>query len=97
MQSTEFLNHCRNLFASQADFRNARVTVVEAYASAIEKVTRAIANGKFTIPGAGIKAATEYIRVLAEAVPTEPGVAFLRHGTDGSIHNDSTKKDNTGQ
>ncbi len=73
-----FLEHCRNLFAAQADFRNARVSAVEAVASSIEKVTEKIGTNNLSAADAAI-----YIRALAEAVPTEPGVAFLPHDRKG--------------
>jgi len=69
----EFLNHCRRLFASLADFRDARVGVVEAYTSAIDKITHSAVHEGNISPGE----AAELIKVLTEAVPTEPGVAFL--------------------
>ena len=69
-----FIDHCRDLFASQADFRNARVSAVEAFAAAIGDVTSKIGTGKLTADEAA-----SYIRALAESVPSEPGVAFLPH------------------
>ena len=69
-----FLDHCRSLFASQADFRNARVIAMEAVASAVEQITHKIGNGNFSADDAAT-----YIRALAVLVPTEPGVAFLPH------------------
>ena len=71
-----FLEHCENLFASQADFRNARVGAVEAFADAIRIVTDNIGPKKMSAEAAAI-----YVRALAEAVPMEPGVAFLPHDT----------------
>ena len=73
-----FLDHCRNLFASQADFRNARVGAAEAFADAIGDVTNKIFANKLSAKDAAI-----YIRALAESVPTEPGVAFLPHNPKG--------------
>jgi len=73
-----FLEHCRNLFASQADFRNARVGAAEAFADAIREVTGKIATGEVTADEAAI-----YIRALANAVPIEPGVAFLSQDPKG--------------
>ena len=71
-----FLDHCRNLFASQADFRNARASAAEAFADAIGEVTKKIGT-EFTAVDAA-----SYIRALAESVPMEPGVAFLPHERD---------------
>jgi len=69
-----FINHCRDLFASQSDFRNARVSAVEAFAAAIRDVTSKIGTGKLTADEAA-----SYIRALAESVPSDQGVAFLPH------------------
>lgn len=74
LQEGAFLEHCRNLFASQADFRNARVGAAEAFADAIRTVTDKLSNNELSADQAG-----SYIRALAESVPTEPGVAFLPH------------------
>ena len=73
-----FLDHCRNLFASQSDFRNARVGAAEAFADAIGDVTNKLVANKLSA-----KDAATYIRALSESVPTEPGVAFLPHDPKG--------------
>ena len=81
LKGNAFLNHCGNLFASQADFRSARVGAVEAFVDAIERVTKKVGTGNLSTADAAI-----YIRALAEAVPTEPGIAFLSRETKvGSI------------
>lgn len=72
LEESAFLTHCRNLFASQFDFRNARVSAAEALADAIKTVTKKIGANNFSA-----KDAATYIRALADSVPTEPGVAFL--------------------
>ena len=78
-----FMDHCRNLFASQAAFHSARVSVVEAYASAIERVTEGMLSGDGKLSA---KDAADYIRMLADSVPTEPGAVFLprTHGMNGT-------------
>lgn len=73
-----FLHHCANLFATQADFRNARVSTAEAFADAVKTVTEKIGTGTLSA-----KDAVAYIDALAEVVPTEPGVAFLPRDPKG--------------
>ena len=79
LQEGTFLEHCKSLFASQTAFRNARVSVVEAYASAIERITSGVLASDGAIP---VKDAANYIKTLADAVPTEPGTAFLARALD---------------
>lgn len=78
-----FIEHCRNLFTAQADFRNARVSAVEAFAASIEMITEKVGKGNGKVSAAE---AAGYIRALAEAVPTEPGVAFLPHSAKGGLN-----------
>ena len=80
LAGSKFLNHCEDLFASQADFRHARVSAMEAFASAIEHVTHRVGSD-----GLSADDAATYIRALAESVPAEPGVAFLPHDSKGGF------------
>lgn len=67
-----FLDHCRELFALQADFRNARVGAAEALTIAVGQVTKKLVDNELSAKGAAL-----YIRALAESVQLVPGVAFL--------------------
>jgi len=79
LSDSTFLHHCKNLFASLADFRNARVSAAEAVADAILLVTKKIGTEELSADEA-----VTYIRALADAVPTEPGTAFLSHDPMGA-------------
>ena len=70
-----FLEYCRSLFGMQADLRSARVGLVETYASAIQTVIDKVGMKNDNISA---KDAVALILVLSEAVPTEPGAAFLK-------------------
>lgn len=70
-----FLEYCKALFAMQADLRGARVGLVETYASAIDAVIRRVGQVEKSISA---EDAATLILALSEAVPTEPGTAFLK-------------------
>ena len=92
-----FLTHCRSLFGMQADLRSARVGLVEAYASAIEIVVGKVGTENGMISP---KDAAALILALSEAVPTEPGAAFLKRefkveGVERRESNGSGSKSNS--
>ena len=100
-----FLNYCKSLFAMQADLRGARVGLVETYAAAIQTVVKGVADDESRLPA---KDAATLILALSEAVPTEPGVAFLKRTLEieglersetvgNDMENDSQRQGKTGR
>lgn len=73
-ETTTFADHCDNLFDQQARLRFARAKIIEARANAVESLVERVSQSDKQISLQDV--ATLFI-ALAQAVPSEPGVAFL--------------------
>lgn len=69
-----FAKHCADLFAEQVNLRKARAQLVKAHANAVKGLFERVGESGNKIESEEV---VNLLLALSQAVPTEPGVAFL--------------------